>query len=327
MVMPPGTRGGEGSRAKDPDLPPSNDSPYTSHRVVWAGGRRARDLAGALSNDGAIKAGSNLAASCIESKANLLVLSNRTSFDLCSFAVPHGFDRDATRSIVAAVGGGPHSFLAATLADWLSQRLSVPASAVYGYSDPSELSAAQDVLDKTTARVPRLDVRAVEASGPAAMVEALPAGTLLIVGAPGGSWFQRRFFGPGARIQAKAPSGTIVVNHNPARVYQVMQPPVAYGPHMRVSDALQLSEDLDVVVAEHGELLGTVKAETLRTARQDLELHEVMDGDMFLSADDEISEAIDLVAPYGVGLVPVVDNQARLVGCVSAADLSVRPLV
>jgi CBS domain-containing protein len=279
-----------------------------------------------LSDDTATKAGANLTASCIDSKAGLVVLSNRTSFDVCSTVVPHGFSSEATRSIVAAVGGGPHSLLAATLADWLSQMLGVPACAVYGHSDPSDLSHGEDVLSRTVARLPRMDVRTVEASGPAAMVGALRAGTLLIVGAPGGSWFQRRFFGPGARIVAKAPSGTIVVNHSPARIYRVMQPPLAYGPNMRVSDALQLSEGSDVVVAENGKLLGTVKAETLRGARRDLELHQFVDGGLFLSQDDEISEAIDLIATYGGGLVPVVDDQERLVGCVSGADLSIRPL-
>ncbi len=37
-----------------------------------------------------------------------------------------------------------------------------------------------------------------------------------------------------------------------------MQLPLAYGPNLRVSDALQLSEGSDVVVAEHGKLVGDV---------------------------------------------------------------------
>lgn len=290
-------------------------------RVVWAGGKRAKDLAGVLSAGDSLRAGSNLSTSCIDSRAGLLVLSSRISFDLCSFVVPHGFDRDATRSIVAAVGGGPHSLLAAVLAEWLSLRLGVPACAVYGHSDPSELIRGEDVLGTVVDHLPRMEVRTVEAPSPKAMVGELPKGTLLIVGASGGSWFQRRFFGPGARIRAKAPTGTIVVNHNPGRVYQVMRPPVAYGPNMRVSDAMQLSEGGRVVVANQGRLRGTVDAEVLKSARRDLELQQVMERDTFLSADDQISEIVALATSRG-GPFPVVDDRGQLMGCVTGEDLS-----
>jgi len=291
-------------------------------RVVWAGGPQARDLANSIAATEVTKAGSNLASSCIDSRADLLVLSNRTSLNLCSTAVPHGFSSEATRSIVAAVGGGPHSLLAGTLTSWLSDALGVPASAVVGYSDPTELPGAYAVLDQLAELLPQLPSRTVEATNPQAMVQALPSGTLLVVGAPGGSWFQRRFFGPGARIRAKASDGTIVVSHSPACVYQFMQPPVGFGPKMWVADALLLSEGTDIHVAERGKLLGTVRIEALENARRDLELHQIMDTEIFLSVDDPIDEAADLVALHGDGLVPVVDDQSNLVGCVSSKALS-----
>jgi CBS domain-containing protein len=200
--------------------------------------------------------------------------------------------------------------------------LGVPACAVFGHSDPSELSQAHNVLSQISERLPQLETRTVEAPSPAAMLSTLPTTALLIVGAPGGSWFQRRFFGPGARIQAKAQGGTIVVNHSPPRVYQVMQPPIAFGPKMRVADALELSEGLDVMVADRGKLLGRACIGTLRSVRPELEVHQVMDKSVLLSVADKISEAIDLVAHYGDGLVPVVDDKSYLVGCVSVADLS-----
>jgi hypothetical protein len=297
-------------------------SRYENCQVVWAGGSQARNLADALSGGEPLRSGPNLAASCIESKAALLVLSKRTTFDLSSTATAHGFSRDKTRSIVAAVGGGPHSVLAATLADWLSLRLGVPASAVSGYSEPSERSDAESALRATLARLPGMDACTIEASSPSAMVRTLPPGTLLIIGAPEGSWFQRRFFGPGARIQAMASSGNIVVRHRPARIYHVMREPVAYGPHLRVSDALGAANGFDIVVAEHGELLGTVQADTMMNARSDLELHQVMVDGIFLAPEDTVSDAIALTSPSGRALIPVVDSNARVVGCVSAADLS-----
>jgi Mg/Co/Ni transporter MgtE len=96
---------------------------------------------------------------------------------------------------------------------------------------------------------------------------------------------------------------------------------------MRVADALQLSEGLDIMVAERGQLLGRASIGTLRNVRPELEVHQVMDTDVFLSVSDRISDAIDLVAHYGDGLVPVIDDQSYLVGCVSAADLSTKPIV
>jgi len=68
-----------------------------------------------------------------------------------------------------------------------------------------------DVLASISEYLPDLPTETAQAAHPAAMVSALPAGTLLVVGAPRGSWFQRQFFGPGARIQSKAPNGAIVV--------------------------------------------------------------------------------------------------------------------
>ena len=144
---------------------------------------------------------------------------------------------------------------------------------------------------------------------------------------PEGSWFQRRFFGPGARIRAMASSGNIVVSHSPTRIFQVMQKPVAYGPSMRVSDALGLSGGRDVVVAEHGKLLGTVNSNTMMNARPDLEIHHLMNDGMFLDPQDEVSEAITLSWLRDGTVVPVVDANERFVGCVSMADLSKTVLV
>jgi len=305
---------------------PQEHSPrFGSRRVVWAGGNQARDLAEVLTGGTATRAGANIVASCVDARANLLVVSNRTSLDLCSTAVPHDFDRTSTQSIVAAVGGGPHSLLAAILANWLSEATGIPASATFGYSDSTELAQARDVLEQISAQLPTLDARIVQASSPASMVEALPPGTLLVVGASGGSWFQRRFFGPGARIQARASAGTIVVQHHPRRVFQVMQPPIAFGPRMLVADALVLSEGAGIVVAERGKLLGTVTIAALTQARPNLTIRDVMEYGVFFDLTDTIADAIDLATAEPDSLIPVVDSESYLVGRVSLQDLMSEP--
>ena len=272
-----------------------------------------------------MQAGADVAESCIRARATLLVSKHLTSPGLCNLAVPHGFSPAATRSIVAAVGSGPHSRLAATLAYALAQQLGVPVRAVYGHHDSGERSRALEILNGITAHLPGIAVEPIQALSPAAMVSALPIGTLLVVGAPGGSWFQRQFFGPGARIRAKAPSGTIVVKHAPARVYQIMQSATAFGPHMRVADALQLTNTQHLIVAQEGRLLGLVSKSALAEARPDLELHDIMESPVFLSPEEDLDHSAELINHHRGSAIPVVDSRDRIIGTVTATDLATAP--
>ncbi len=296
-------------------------------RVLWTRGDQCRTLAHVLGRDTASRADTDVATACIRTRATLLVARHLTSFELCSVAVPHGFSPETTLSVVAAVGGGPHSRYAATLAERLARQLGVPARAVFGYRHDGEDSQARDVLADIAAAVPDLRIDTLQAPNPAALVSTLPTGTLLVVGAPGGSWFQRQFFGPGARIQSKAPNGTIVVRSAPPRVYQIMQPPTAFGPHMRIADAARIAGDRHAIVAQDGELLGIVPRSALTGTRPDVELVDVMESAVFLSADEAIDDAAPLLAHYRGNPVPVLDNRARLVGVACETDLADRPLL
>ena len=304
---------------------PTEEPTRGSAPILWTRGAQCQTLADVLSGGTATRAGADVAASCIERGASLLVTKHLNSIDFCSVAVPHGFSRSETRSVVAAVGSGPHSRLAATLADVLGRELDVDVRAVYGHSDPGERVRALEVLEELTSDLPGVRPEAIQAPSPAAMVDSLPAGTLLVVGAPGGSWFHRQFFGPGARIRAKASSGTIVVKHVPPRVYQVMQPAVAFGPHMRVADAAQLADSDHLIVAERGRLVGLILHDALIQARPDLELQDIMEGPVFLSPDEDLKHAAELINHHPGSAIPVVDSRRRIVGTVTAADLSGRP--
>ena len=295
--------------------------------VLWTRGRERRALAEALAGDSAQRAESDVTSSCIAARAGVLVARHPRSFDLCSVVTPHGFSPSTTRSVVATVGGGPHSPLAAAVAQRLSERLGVPSLAIYAYRHVSERSRAVHVLDGLAAHVQHLDTQPVLVPNPAAMVAALPVGTLLVVGAPGGSWSQRQFFGPGAHIKAKAPSGTIVVHHAPARVYQVMQPPVAFGPHMRAADAMQLSDTHHLIVAQEGRLLGLVAQHALLNARPAHELKDIMDAPVSLSLEDPVDHARSIVREHPDTAIPVIDGRDHIVGTVAADDLDSRPLI
>ncbi len=302
--------------APDVSVPPG-----TAFRVVWTKGADCRALAELLDPSGPTPVASDIATACVSARANLLVTRHLGSSDLCSVAVPHGFAPDETRAVVAAVGGGPHSSLAAAVAHALATRLGVPGRALYGHRGPDERPAAERVLSAISSQVPDLPTAAVEAASPAAMVGSLAPGTLLVVGAPGGSWFQRQFFGPGARIRARAPHGIVVVRHSPPRVYQVMRPPTAYGPQMRVVDAGLLSPGTPIVVAEEGRLVGTVSPAALAAAYPHQELGDIMEDPVFLGAEERLDDIDVLLGAPGGAAVPVVDRRGRLVGLVAADDL------
>lgn len=281
--------------------------------VVWTRGSGCRELAEVISGDAAIRVDSDPVATCILTGATLMVSRRLSSFDLCSVAVPSGFSADGVTGVVATVGSGPHSSLAAAVAERIGKSLGVPARAVYTHGGSEPTPAAIRIVQVLDDQFPDLCIEAVGATSPEAMVQELPTGTLLIVGAPGGSWFQRQFFGPGARIKHKASGGTIVVKAAPARVYQAMEAPSAFGPHMRVADARVVGVG-DVVVASENTLLGVVTEETLLAADPDAELGGLAHEAAFLSPEETIEHAQDLVNDTTSTTIPVVDGSGTLVG-------------
>ena len=266
-----------------------------------------------ISGDAAIRVDSDPAATCIASGATLMVSRRLSSFDLCSVAVPSGFSADGVTGVVATVGSGPHSSLAAAVAERIGRNLGVPARAVYAHGGSEPTPAAIRIVQELDDQFPDLRTEAVAAASPEAMVQELPTGTLLIVGAPGGSWFQRQFFGPGARIKHKASGGTIVVKAAPDRVYQAMESPTAFGPHMRVADALVVGVG-DVVVASESALLGVVPEATLNAADPNAELGTLAQETAFLSPEETIAHAHDLIDDTGGTITPVVDGSGSLIG-------------
>lgn len=276
-----------------------------------------------ISGDTAIRVDSDPVATCIDTRATLMVSRRLSSFDLCSVVVPSGFSADETTGVVAAVGSGPHSSLAAAVAEGIGQSLTVPARAVYAHGGSEPNAAAVQIAQKLDDQFPDLSIETIGAASPEAMVQGLPSGTLLVVGAPGGSWFQRQFFGPGARIKHKASGGTIVVKAAPVRVYQAMEAPVAFGPQMRVADALAVGAG-DAVVASENTLVGVVPVAALEAADPDADLGGLAQEAAFLSPEETIEHALDLVNDTESTTIPVVDGSGSLIGVYRAG--TTRPI-
>jgi CBS domain-containing protein len=282
--------------------------------VVWARGAGCPELARLLAGGNARRAGQDLRASCIEARADLLVTRRLTSFDLVPVAVPRGFDPASVRGVAAAVAGGPHSLLAARVAESLGRALGVPTSMVAASPDTEFDDAAEAALGRAAALVPGPKRRVVRAANPGAAVRVLPPGTVLVLGAPGGTWWRRQFSGPGHQLQAGAPAGAVVVRTAPRRCFHEMIEPTALGPQMPAGEALRLTTDPVVAVAENGRLVGLARRRALEAADPATPLGTLMEAPLFAHPDDPVEDAASLWGLLEGGPVPVVDAEGRLSG-------------
>lgn len=252
---------------------------------------------------------------CIEQRADLLV-SRRlpSSFDLVDVAVPLDLDPHRVEAVVAAVAGGPHSVLAAQVAKNLGRALGVPASMVSAYPPDGEAADAVGVVEEIYPQVSDIAYRTLPAADMAELVAELPEGALLVFGAPGGSWFQRRLFGPGARLRSRAPAGAVVVQSAPERVFQVMGDPVFVGPLLHVGDTLRIHKEGTLAVADGGRLVGLVRRERLEGLGSDAPVSKAMEDPVSIGHAEPVAAAVPLRPIFGPDPIPVIDDDEYLVG-------------
>ena len=286
---------------------------------MWTHGEGCPDLANLLAGGEARRAGADLRASCVEARADLLVGRKLTSFDLVSMAAPYGFEPARVDSVLAAVAGGPHSLLAARIAHRLATVLQVPASLVAASAETGADPAAEEALERVAGLVPIPERQILRAANPGAAVRALPPGSLLVLGAPGGTWWQRQFTGPGRQLRGGAPAGAVVVRQAPRRCFQYLDEPAAMGVQMPAGEARRLSDAAIVPVAEEGRLVGLVRRRALEAADPAEPLGRIMESPLFALAEDALDVVPGLAAFLEGAPVPVVDGAGRLCGMVSAA--------
>lgn len=291
-------------------------------RVVWSGDAACRGFAEVLADDPPVWAGNNVWATLVSAHATMLVTPKLPAFERCSVAVPHDFAPARVTGVVAAVGGGPHSLLAAATARQIGMKLDVPVRVLTGYRRPDLRLGADRLLEDIALAGVVLPMDAVATDSPLELVASLPAGTVVVIGAPGGSWFQRQLFGPGVRLRAAAPGGAVVVRQAPPRVYQVMRPPEAVGTHMRARDVLELTTDPVVLVAEFGRLVGSVSRSQLMAAPGHVAVGMLAETPVALAADEPVEHVALVLREHRGGPVGVVDDLGGLVGMVTSADIA-----
>lgn len=290
-------------------------------RVLWTRGKGCVELADALSGGHPIRATGDVKAACVQHRIDMLVARKMPHAPLVSTATPIDFDPASVGSVVALVSGGPHSRTAAEVAARIGIALDVPAELVSGFRVVEERPAAEEVLETIGLDVPWLHGRLVEARSARQLIDSLPSDVLLVLGAPGGSWIQRMFFGPGARLAAGAPAGAVVVRSMSTRVFHVMEEPEYVSPLLGAADALRVGSSQMLAVVDHRILVGVVRRGDLVMAGDGVSVGSVMGDPVSVKATDGLLEVGDVSAKLGTGTVPVTDDHGHLIGRVEVGRL------
>lgn len=278
--------------------------------VLYTRGGGCEELASLVSEEASRVVG-DLGDACVSSRADLLVTRRPPGdFDLVSVAVPVGFSPSEVAQVVAAVSGGPHSGLAASLADVVARGLGVGLAIASAFFQDENKAEAEKAVDRFAEKIRGAERLIIAADDPSAFVSQLPSRSLLVLGTPGGSFLSRTFFGPGARLRAAAPAGAVMVRHAPPRVFHVMMEPVFVGPLHHAGDTLRLHDARVLAVVENGLLVGTVRRTTLMSALPHTPVGDLMEAPVSV----QIDEPVQKVDPSTNGPVAVTDAGGRLVG-------------
>lgn len=284
--------------------------------VLWTRGEGCGELAEAVSGGTAVRVVGDVSEEVIRHRARLLVSRKLSGFDLASMAVPVRMETEKVSSVVAAVAGGPHSLLAASVAHRLGQALGVESLMACAYRDEESKATAVSVIESLYTEVPGLEYRLVEAVDADGLISQLPGETLLVLGAPGGNWLQRTFFGPGAKLLSEAPAGAVVVRAEPERVFQRMSDPVFVGPMRDAADILLLHPEPVLAVVDRAVLVGVVRRSVLEEAGLGVMVGALMTEPVAVSLTDDMKAVEEMSSVFEGAPVPVIDDQGLLVGSI-----------
>ena len=282
-------------------------------RVLYTRGQGCAELADLLSSK-TTRVARDLTEACLESRADLLVTRKPPGgFDLVSVAVPIDFQPTEIKAVVAAVAGGRHSEMNVWLAEAIGRRLGVETFAATAYFAEAAKAEAHQTLDRLASGLPDMKRMVIGADDPTEFIAKLPERSLLILGEPGGTFLSRMFFGPGARLKAKAPAGAVMVRYSEPRVFQRMSEPVFFGPLHPAGDSLRLQNSALIAVVDNGVLVGVARRSVLEAADPRVPLSDLMEPAISIPWDLPIDD-LDNELAEGPGPIPVVDQVGRLIG-------------
>lgn len=294
------------------------DGVHRPWNVGWTRGQGCQPLAEVLGAGTTTAIRDDLGRACMAERIDLLVARRLSSFDLVPVVVPHGVELDGIEAVTVAVSDGPHSPLAVAVAHRIATMLDVAWAAVTAYRTPDGQSDARERLARLAGPYPSAAQEALETADATAITDRLSETNLLVLGAAGGSWLQRLFFGPGHRLSVTAPGGTIAVRTAPRRCFHALDDRhgAVVGPHMPAPEARRIFGLTTIPVAESGELIGVVRASRLESVGRDETVADVMEAPISVAATEPLSAALELAEFLDGGPVPVTGAAGQLVGVI-----------
>ena len=195
--------------------------------------------------------------------------------------------------------------------------MGVKSLMVCAYKDDETQAEALSWVERLYDEVPGIEYRVIEASDADGIIDQLPERSALVIGAPGGSWLQRTFFGQGARLRKGAAAGVMVVHAVPERVFQAMSDPTFVGGLREVGDILRIHDERIFAVADRAVLIGVVERDVLEASDPMALVRDVMSEPVSVAVDAPIEDAAALVDRFGSEPIPVTDEAGHLVGSIS----------
>jgi len=294
-------------------------------RAVWSRGSGCVELATLLDPDTQRVEG-DLTEFVVGHQADILVSKRfSASFEVVPTVVPFDVSFDRVGSVAALVAGGPHSELAARVAHRLGLALAVPTRLECAYETDGGQVEALNVVERLVGLVPGVEAGILQAGSASEVIEKTGDGTLLVVGAPGGSFLQRQFFGRGARLIAKSSIGAVAVREVPRRVFHGMDEPAYVSPYMGAGDAARVMAGGLIAVVEDGVLIGSVTGTSLLMAGDGPRVADCMKEPVSLDRLDTVDDGVHRLRSLGVSSLPVVDDNMNLLGTATVESLQTTP--
>lgn len=281
--------------------------------VVWTRGEGCRVLAETLAAGDAVFGGRDPHGVCIEARADVIVQRRLSSFDLVNVVVPRRFRPDRFGSVVT-VAGGSHSELAARVARLIGVVNDREVHLVGVSRSRADDGSVQGTLDDMCRLVSGLTPVMVRSDSASSLLETLDSDALLVMGAPGGSWWQRQMYGPRHQLKHTPSGGVVIVRSTPVRCFRWARTGSVLSPWLHVEDAVALVDEEVAPVVDGGYLVGIVRRHALQEAPDHAEVQTVAEEPVSVTMDEPVAAAGELRAFLDGAPVPVVDHAGRYRG-------------
>jgi hypothetical protein len=292
-------------------------SPRFSGRVAWTKGESNHEVANLLC-DLPVRLSGDLDAACVDMNVDVVVSKRLPRSDIVSSVVPVAFDSSAVTDVAVAVGEGPHSPLAVSIAERVADSLGVPGTAIAAYRSKGQERDARQRLGRLVASGSSLNTLTLQTPDPRSIASHISRETLLIHGAGGGSFIERHLTGTGNRLTSRARGCVLVVRSSAPKCFQsaVSPTPYALAPELLVADALQVMTHPFAPVVSARTLLGIVRVESLVAAEPGDTIEASIEPVVGLNLRDPVRVATFEREHLGPGPLPVIDTDGHLVGVI-----------